>query len=113
MSLLSLPAHLCSGCCAARAKASRNLACVVLHFSEGRIESFRLLVRLFEKRSYYVLLSLDFPPLSAQFGAVLLEIGVGLFAHADGRPVFAFHLQFIHFITDKYLWAPTMSGDES
>jgi hypothetical protein len=28
---------------------------------------------------------------------------VGLLAHADGRPVLAFHLRFIRFITDKYL----------
>jgi hypothetical protein len=72
-----------------------------------------LVVRLFEKRPHAVLLGLDSPPLSAQFGAVLLEIGVGLLAHADGRPVLAFHLRFIHLITDKYLRVLTTSGDES
>ena len=61
-----------------------------------------LVVRLFKKRPHYVLLGLDFPSLSTQFGAVLLKLGVGLFAHANGRPVIAFHLRFIHFITDKY-----------
>ncbi len=74
---------------------------------------FRLLLRHFEKCPYYVVLSLDFSPLSAECGAVLLEIGVGFLAHANGRPVFAFHLQFIRFITNKYLWVPTTSGDES
>jgi hypothetical protein len=48
-------------------------------------------LRIFEKRLYYVVLGLDFFPLSAKFGAVLLEIGVGFLAHADGRSVFAFN----------------------
>ena len=50
-----------------------------------------LLVCLFKKRHYYVVLGLDFFPLGAKFGAVLLEIGVSLLAHADGRSVFAFN----------------------
>jgi hypothetical protein len=54
-------------------------------------KAFRLLVRLFEKRPHAVILGLDFSPLSAQCGAVLLEIGVGFLAHADGRSVFAFN----------------------
>jgi hypothetical protein len=62
-----------------------------------------LFLRHFEKRPHHVLLGLDFPPLGAKVGAVLLEVGVGLLAHADGRPVLAFHLRFIRFITDKYL----------
>ena len=78
-----------------------------------KIGAFKLVARLFEKRPYYVVLGLDFFPLSAQFGAIFLEIGVGFLAHADGRPVFAFHLRFIRFITNKYLRAPTRIGDES
>ena len=72
-----------------------------------------LLVHHFEKRPHYIVLGLDFPPLGAQRGAVLLEISVGLFAHAYGRPVLAFHLQFIRFITNKYLRVAITSGDES
>ena len=60
----------------------------------------------FEERPHYVLFGLDLFPFRAQFGAVLLEIRVSLLAHANGRPVLAFHLQFILFITDKYLWIP-------
>ena len=72
-----------------------------------------LLVHHFEKRPHYIVLGLDFFPLSAQFGTVLLENGVGLLAHADGRPILAFHLSFIRFITDKYLRAPEVNGDDS
>jgi hypothetical protein len=53
--------------------------------------AFRLRVRLFKKRPYYVVLGLDFPSLGAQRGAKLLEIGVGFLAHVDGRSVFAFN----------------------
>jgi hypothetical protein len=59
-------------------------------------------VRHVEKRSHYVLLGLDFSPLGAECGAVFLEIGVGLLAHANSCSVIAFHLQFIRFITNKY-----------
>jgi hypothetical protein len=61
----------------------------------------QLLFRYFKKRPHYVLLSLDFTSLGAQFGAILLEISVSLLAYADGCPIFAFHLPFIHLITDK------------
>ncbi len=44
----------------------------------------QLVVHHFEKRLHYVLLGLDFSSLSAQCGAVLLEISVGLLAYADG-----------------------------
>ena len=52
---------------------------------KGKIGASRLLVSLFERRPYYVVLGLDFFPLSAKFGAVLLKIRVGFLAHADGR----------------------------
>lgn len=73
----------------------------------------RLFFRLFEKRPYYVVLGLDFSPLGAECGAVLLEIGVRFLAHADGCSVIAFHLRFIRFITDKYLRVPTTDGVKS
>ena len=49
-------------------------------------EGFLPLVRHFEKRPHYFLLGLDFSPLGAECGGVLLEIGVRLLAHAEGRP---------------------------
>jgi len=56
-----------------------------------------LFLRHFEKRPHDILLGLDFPSLSAQLGAVRLEIGVRLFTDTDSSPVPAFH-RFIQFI---------------
>ena len=76
-------------------------------------EASQLFIRLFEKCPHNVFLGLDFFPLSAQFDAELLEIGVSFLAHADGCPVLAFHKQFIRFITNKQLRVPTANGDKS
>ena len=62
-----------------------------LDFPINKVEDRREQRQEFSKKLLYnVLLSLNFPSLSTHDCAIPLEFGVGLFAHADGRPVLLF-----------------------